>query len=471
MPAAAAPPPAQSAAGSANALTLPAIVSVTSHRGAAAQSFWLSSGVRVHLRPIADSGKASFCVRVLGGELVETPETRGLASLAASAWTTDSAPPAPADGSAPARVLISAGPESLALRGTGSWREVQSRLARAGTLLAAPQIDADRFARAKSDLLQIAATGDASLAQQPPTLLSAMRWTTDPRTAPPRRAVVEGFTVDDCRAWLAARVRAGPIEVALAGEFDTAEAVAALQHAFANVAPTPRVAHDSHAALRAAAIERAPAFIALPSGAGGTLHILLAGPDLNDLDAGRETTLLAALLKDRLSAALTPTGLIWGTPVVAPRPGRALTGTGALALTLRPRAVVREHDETHRAIAAALDSALATLSDPATYDTAAVNMLRASEVGRTIQRLREPEYWALVLSYADFYGLDLDELAAAPQRSGQITPQRLAARALLIRAVAPRFVSMLPRESAPAELAPLSAPSTPAPAPTPPAPD
>lgn len=411
-----APQPAPPAA-PADTLPLPAVERITHHREAGLYSLWLSSGIRVHIRPMPEATSVSLSMRLLGGELHESPDTRGLTLLAASAWT------APGLDRVTLPISINAGPESITLRAQGPAPRVMDALQTLGRLLREPQIDPDRYEQSHDLLLERAVTDPAA---PPRTLIAAIRATTDPRLAPPNRNAVQAMTAELVQDWLRRRVTDSPIELAITGNITLEQAIADCTRALRGVSCAARVSPDAIADLRPVKRDVPPGFLAIAETGAGAVHIVLPGPDLGDLNAVREATLGCLLLRQRLAVKLKAADLKFTVATANPTPSRGFTGAGLVIITLRPFAPIDLDANTERTrLLSLLDSSLADLTDPGSLSEADFEAARTTVAAEAQQRIADPDYWAIVLSFADFYALSPEHLIAAPDEYRAMTRDRL----------------------------------------------
>jgi hypothetical protein len=416
---------------------------VTLHRAAGVHSLWLSNNIRLHVRPMPGSPGVSLCIRVLGGELHETEATRGLTAAAAGAWQPDSAAARP--------LLVTVGAESITMRYQGDGSGLSRSLQYAATLLKNPVANESRWPAVLSAALARAQRGPLS---EGTTLNAALGGAQDLRALPARVDVVKSWNVRDADRWLKRVLAESPIEMAIAGDITLEQARALVLEHMAGVRSAARVSGETHASLRAS-LPRVGGGVALVKGfrpPRGIVHLSLPGPDTGDLRAVREATLACAIIKERLNALLEgaadasmPRG---GVIAINPSPSRALTGQGTIFLTLR----IDNADNTDRQRAQLLslvERALASITEP--------QGLGGPQFARAVQsvsdeaqtRLKVPDYWAVVLSFADFYALSPDALATPAEEYRSITPDQVRASvARMGGAESVRFAVMAPARPA-----------------------
>lgn len=465
----AAPPQPEDAASPAatpatTADAVPSIIrSVVHHRASNVYTISLrGQRVLVHLRPMPEATGISLCIRLLGGELSETAQTRGLTAAVVSAWTrpeTDT----PAQG---INLRSAVTPESIAFtpRTLESPDALGKALANFASMLASPTLDETRFSSAHRQTLSRArAAGSPGFA----AVVQAMRQSTDPRAGGPLPTHVERWNLDLAREHLAALATAAPIEIAIAGNITLAQALPIIERALAPVSalePAAPVNQPSFSRSADRDIAAGVVAAAFPVPDGPIVQVLLPGPDIEDLAAVRQCAVVAQYLQSELDSTFKaqprPASVI-GSVVI---PSRGLKNLGSVMLTIRlknPEPVPTLADNADNqpssqtfpqpeAIAAevrsALEAVLTRCADAKQIDqprlTAAIDAITA----QASQRLNDPDYWSSVLSFTRFYAINPDELAHAARQYRGITPADVASR---IAALGPgttrtRFVVLVP---------------------------
>lgn len=371
---------------------------------------------------------ASITIRVLAGELNESPANRGLTNAVASSLRTLE-PPGP---NSP-RMLITSGPEGMTIRCTFAPEQLDIALARVCSVLREPNIDAEAFQRAKVSTLNRARQTDLGVGLGP--VFSAMRLSSDARLAPPTPESVDAWTLDAVRDWAKHILRIGPIELAIAGNIQLADAQTHLKSNLAGLKSASLISPKTWAELRVAPRDMPAGVIRVSSStAAGNIHLVLHGPDAGDLAAVRSASVVAALLKPRLTASLTKPGATPPTLGISLVPSRAFKGLGMMMVTTRqakpPDAAPVEPagpgviDPAVSPLFAAINSAIADAQRGQFPSDAQLADAIATATRESRAQLQDPEYWSRVLSISTFQGLDADELARALEDYQAITLTR-----------------------------------------------
>lgn len=409
--------------------------------GSSVFSLWLNNGVRVHIRPMPGTRRVLIAATVLGGEVLETPATRGLSQAAANAWArVDAAPEVQV-----ARALM---PEGLWLRVTAPAGAAPAAARQLGLMLGQPTIDAARLDGWKGQArLALAQRGrvarTVALEAVQSALLPADRRV--PVIDSPAR--IDEITPPAAQAWLEECVRTHPLEIAIAGEITLAQAVSlaaeffAEKHADGNGAaagpatrerPSPgalRGTRDLRDAVRLEGVAHIAVGYEPEDGAPARTLVMLAfrGPEMTDLAMLRA----AGILADCAAARATPRLQEAGFPTASVRgevlPGRTCLGTGVLLLSasLAPSAEGDAADHTGEALLV-LRRTLSELArdGPREEEVADLVELRIKEAA---SRLAGPDYWSSVLSFADCNGVPIGELGRVAEVHRSLTPQSLKA--------------------------------------------
>lgn len=406
----------------------------------------------------------SLCIRMIGGELNETAQTRGLTAAVVSAWSLPN--PNTDDAKAPDNLRSAVTPESVTFtpRTLDKPETLRRALSTFASMFTAPTLDESRFSVAHRQALSRArAAGSPGFA----AVVQAMRQSTDPRAGVPLPAHVERWNIGLAREHLASLASTTPIEIAIAGNITLAQALPIIEQTLAPIVDAQPNAIFTPPSLSRTADRDITAGVvaaAFPVPDGPIVQALLPGPDIDDLAAVRQFAVVAQYLQSELDASFKAqprAATVIGSVVI---PSRGLKNLGSLMLTIRlknpePAPNLADNADNQpspqtfpqpEAIAAevrtVLDSVLARCADPNQIDqprlTAAIDTITA----QAAQRLSDPDYWSSVLSFTRFYAINPDDLAHAARHYQAITRADIAAR---IAALGPgttrtRFVVLIP---------------------------
>lgn len=419
----------------------PAVSDLTIHRRAATVTLSLDNGIALAVRPMPASDEVRCTIIIAGGELTETPATRGLSRAVAATWLI---PPDPTDSpDADITIARNLAPEGFQLTLWAKPQHVREMLARAARMIREPRIDPAGFAEWQAVVRTLDSRPPPPPKQMGIAISELLAPRDDPRSAEPTPARLAAITSDDTLAWLTQRAGADPISISIVGNIKPDQAVAAVSQAFGTLAPRPRIAPDTLAALRTAPDPPpGPLLINLPldgSWPGSPTYVLIAYrvPAFSALPALRglltaidplETHLrnhFAPSAAPPLAQAAIPPSLS-AIPVehiaVTLVPSRAYFSLGLLLVQFRlpPNTDPLDLPRFMREAADAIESFART-----GLDEAATRAARESVAELTKTRLDSTSYWASLLPVLPLHNLTPDDLAAALDDYAALTPARI----------------------------------------------
>ncbi len=278
-------------------------------------SAWLTNGIRIHAKALPQAADQTFAIvlTISGGELLEPAGKRGLASAASGGWSLPKSPDA-AQAETIRRYLESqvrftayTHTDALQLWVTGPESDLQIGMDLARLLVESPGLDDAAF-QARVQMLRDLATGsDADRAA-----MDALRPLTLPSDMSAARPIQPSDVAvpqpDDARAWLAAALMQGSIEIGIASRIPAPESLEVAALAFADMPGRARIGLATLADLRTGVCPAVPDAALMVSGAPGASDgralLALIGPERADLGARRALALGAFVLDDRLEAAV-----------------------------------------------------------------------------------------------------------------------------------------------------------------------
>lgn len=406
----------------------------------------LANGLSVHVRPQRDgaaAGQVWVQVRVHAGEPHESAADRGVSSLAAAAWR----PPASADDHG-VNIRTGSLPEGLVLRFEGASDHLGEALEELTAMLAVPTIDPDALSAARGRAIaraqrwsgppQAPRAQGAEAADEPRRgPRSGMRMdhladrlrslSEDPRLRRPSVESLSACTHQAVAAWLAHVVSVGAVEVAVVGDVDPAEVARLAGATLGSLASRPSSSPAWLGELRRAEIDRAPLRVesrGMMPGNRAALVIAVQGADISDLRAVRLHAVVAAVLRERLTALARELHVHSATARVDSMPGRVYPGIGRVMATFT---ITADADT-----AASVFQRVTLLLDRLHRDGVGAGEVQGvveALAAESAARLTEPRYWAEMLPMAGFYGWTIDELAEAPE-AYRATPPDEVVRAL-----------------------------------------
>lgn len=209
----------------------------------------------------------------------------------------------------------------------------------------------------------------------------------DPRFGLPSKEAALGGTLAEVQAWLAPEFARGALEVAIVGDFDPTEALAAAARTFGALAP--RSAKPSYETQRAASFPAAALarqFITTTEIPKGMVQLFWEATDNRDVTLARQLSLLAAVLDDRLRVKIREEM----GDTYSPSAGASLSDTFHGFGHLVAQATVAP--DKARAVADAMRAAATSLFERGVTDE---ELVRAKQPALTAirQSIRTNPYW------------------------------------------------------------------------------
>ncbi|MBX3381025.1 MAG: insulinase family protein [Phycisphaeraceae bacterium] len=236
-------------------------------------SGWLSNNVRVHYRFMDErKNQASVQIALIGGELLETSENRGITSAAQLAW---SRPATENLSSSDIRELMTGkkvsvrggggfvsgrggrggagagASDAITLNIGGSPEELETGFQLAYLLLTEPKIEAASFDQFKTMSKEMLAESTKNpLAMGMRTAISAPYPDSEVRTQVMTPEQVDRLTLAASQAWLDKLVKSSPIEVVIVGDVPKERAMALAERYLGSLPTRDKVSPGTFASLR-----------------------------------------------------------------------------------------------------------------------------------------------------------------------------------------------------------------------------
>ncbi len=226
---------------------------------AGAMRFELANGIPVYARKDAQLPLVTITVFFKGGSYMDPAGKEGLAELAGTVWRTGGAADLTAQQLDEELDFLAVNLSTRIGDVTGSVRldTLARNLDKAAGLLmdvlTRPRFQADRFAKAKDDMIQDMKkrnddSADIERREWSRLIYGDGYW----MNRLPTKASVEAITTDDCRRLVSSLVKAGNVVVAVAGDFEKPAIKALLERTLGTLpraaSPVPPVPQDAHMA-------------------------------------------------------------------------------------------------------------------------------------------------------------------------------------------------------------------------------
>lgn len=271
-----------------------------------------ANGVRLNLKPTDfEAGRVRVGVRVGGGRLTEPKDQPALAFLAGNTFLAGGTGRHGADELQ--RILagrtvgtnFTVGLDAFAFSGTTNRADLALQLQLICAHLTDPGFRPEAM-RQYAKAVEVFYTRLGNVVEGPlqleaPRLLAGG----DPRFGVPPRAAAVARTLEEARAWLRPEFERGALEVAIVGDFDPAEAVAAVARTFGALpAREPKPDYDAARAARFAPEAVTREFFTVTEIPKGVVQVFWEATDGRDATRARRLQLLAAVLDDRLRVTI-----------------------------------------------------------------------------------------------------------------------------------------------------------------------
>ena len=394
------------------------------HAATGVWSGWLGNNVRVHQRSMdTRKDQVSVTISLVGGELLETADNRGITSAAQIAF---GQPATKSLSSSDVRDLMvgkkvsvrgsgggrrGGGGQVVSLTISGSPTDLETGFQLAHLLLTEPRIEATAFAQFQTGMRQaIAEAGKNPLALGIRIAGSVAYPDDDVRMQPTTAAQIDHLTVEAAQAWLEKLLGESPIEVAVVGDLGRDRALELVTHYLGSLPARPRVSRDTYLPLRTLKRPAGPRLVEKTLDTPTAQAFVLSGfygADETNLPEVRALNLAAQVLSTRMIAEIREQAQLVYSIGASSRPGGMFPGFGVFA--------AGAPTEPHKADA--LVAMIASMYEKfaASGPTDAELDVAKKQVANTFgEQLKDPSYWMAQLEQMTLRGQNLDDLAAAP---------------------------------------------------------
>lgn len=408
-------------------------------------SGWLGNNVRVHHR-FMDERKNEVSVRIslIGGELLETAETRGITRAAQLAWSR----PATANlSSTDIRELMTGkkvsvgggggfgggrggrgggapggGGDSISMTISGSPEDLETGFQLAHLLLTQPKIESAAFSQ-----FQTTAREGLLESLKNPTALGARLAGAAPypeseaRTQPLTVENIDKLNLAAAQAWLERLISESPIEVAVVGDLPREKALELVTRYLGSLPSRPRVAADTYAAKRKLARPAGPRIIEKVVDSPTPQAFVFSGfygPDETNVADVRAMMLASRILSTRMVKEVREEAQLVYSIGAGSRPGSTYPGFGVFSASA----------PTDPAKVPALVEKLASMYATFAQDGPTEEELTVArkQMANTYQeQMRDPGYWLRRLDQLTFRGAKIDDILNEPAALQSITAAQI----------------------------------------------
>ena len=386
-------------------------------------------GLVAHHKHLEDqAGRLRLRLTIAGGELEETARTRGLTRAAAAALSRPAS--ADRDGLAVRDYLRIRGIEvharvsidAVTLSVDAPAEEADAAFALLRLILTNPILEPAALDKWRASALRRA----RHRATVPRNALDAALADTitapgEPRTRPLTIDQINRVNLAQAQAWLTRMVRGAPLELAIVGSLDHADAARLTARSLGDLPTRPAPTTDSFARLRHVEPADPPLerTVRLPAGESGAIVAVgFRGADAADERAVRVLDVVERIVKPQLVRRLRDELGLVASVSIANRPARALPGFGVFL-------VIAATSPDHAAdVADRIERSLSAFarSGPGQYDVAIAQTQLAAAA---TEEEHDPARWARRLADLQYRGRSLGSIAQERDAYATIDPDEV----------------------------------------------
>ncbi|MFO0787135.1 MAG: insulinase family protein [Phycisphaerales bacterium] len=399
-------------------------------------SGWLNNNVRVHYKFMDDrKNQASVQIALIGGELLENAQNRGITSAAQLAWGRQATQHLTSSdirelmtgrkvnvrggggfggggrGGRGGGGMAAAAGDGMSLNISGSPEELETGFQLAYLLLTEPKIEAasfDQFKTTTREMLEMSAKNPLALGMR--TSMTAPYPESDPRTQIITPEQLDHLSLEASQAWLNKMVKESPIEVVIVGDLPREKAVALAERYLGSLPSRDKVSPTTFASLRKLEKPAGPRIVEkvldTPTPQAFVYSGFYGADQANRADA-RAMAMAARILSTRMIKEVREDAQLVYSISASSRPGTTYPGFGVFSAgaPTEPSKVQPLVDK--------LASMYATFAKdgptPEELDVAKKQMANTFA-----DQLKDPAYWTQRLDQMTFRGLTLEEIVDDP---------------------------------------------------------
>ncbi len=412
------------------------------HDASQVWSGWLTNGTRVHFRRMTErENQVSISIDLIGGELLETAQNRGITSAATLAWSR----PATANlTSSDIRSLMTGkkvnvrgggfgggrggrgggggSTDSVSLSISGSPEELEPGFQLAYLLLTEPRIEQATFDQFKTSYREGILESMTNPLSYGSRVASAAIYPADiARVQPLTVEQIDRLTRDEAQVWLDALVKGSPIEVSIVGDIDREKAMDLVARYIGALPSRERVSPRVFASERKLSRPVGPRIITEVIKTPTEQAFVMSGfygADQLDRDDARAMALASRILSTRMVTEVREKEQLVYSIGAASRAGTTYPGFGTFSAAA----------PTEPAKADALVAKLGSMYEAFAKDGPSEEELDVAhkQMANTFEQdLQEPAYWSRRIGQMTFRGETLDEIVSDPDAYQHVDAQTI----------------------------------------------
>jgi len=409
-------------------------------------SGWLSNNVRVHYRFMDErKNQASVQIALIGGELLETPDCRGITTAAQLAW---SRPTTQKLTSTDIREIMTGkkinvrggggfggggrggrgggggagATDAITLNISGSPEELEAGFQLAYLLLTQPKIEASSFDQFKTMAKEMLAESTKNPMMMGSRLaISAPYPDSEVRTQVMTPEQVDRLSLAASQAWLDKLVKESPVEVVIVGDVPQEKAMALAERYLGSLPSREKVAPTTFASLRKLERPKGPRIIEKTIETPTPQAFVMSGfygADQSDRADARALTMACRVLSTRMVKEVREEAqLVYSigaqSRAATAYPGFGVVSAGAPTDPSKVQPLVDKLASMYAAFA----------KDGPTEEE--MDVARKQFANTFKDQLQDPAYWAGRLDQLTFRGLKLEEIVEDPAAYQNMTAEQV----------------------------------------------
>lgn len=413
------------------------------HEATQVWSGWLTNNVRVHYRFMDErKNSVSVSVSLIGGELLETADNRGITSAAQVGWSRPATRKLSSidirdlmtgkkidvrGGGGGGRGRRSGGggsADAISLAIAGDPAELETGLQLAYLMLTEPKIEEAAFKQFLTGMREALEEAAKNPLMTGMRLAGALPYPDDePRAQPLTIAQLDRLTLPAAQAWLDKLIKESPVEVVVIGDLPREAALDLVARYLGALPSRPAVSPDTYMNLRKLARPTGPrkleATVATTTPQAFVLSGFYGADETNVADA-RALSMAARILSTRMIKEVREEGQLVYSIGANSRSANTYPGFGVVsaAAPTEPAKVPTLLDK--------LASMYAAFAQEGPTEEE-LDVARKQTANAYEEQLREPSFWARRLDQLTFRGVNVDDLAAEPAASLALTADQIKA--------------------------------------------
>lgn len=423
------------------------VESGTEHAATKVWSGWLSNNIRVHHRFMDDrKNQVSINIDLIGGEMLETADNRGITSAATLAW---SRPATKSLSSSDIRSIMTGkkvnvggggfggggrgggrrgggggggSGDSISLSISGSPEELETGFQLAYLLLTEPKIEQVSFDQYKTTVkegLQESLKNPMAFGMR--AAAGVMYPEAETRVQPLNVEQVDRLNLQDSQAWLDQLIKTSPIEVVVIGDIQRDKAMDLVARYLGALPSRDKISEKTYAAKRTMKRPTGPRSIETTIQTPTAQAFVMSGfygADQSNLDDARALSVAARILSTRMVKEVREDAQLVYSIGAGSRPATTYPGFGIFSAAAptepgKAQPLVEKLASMYAAFAA---------SGPTAEE---LDVAKKQYANTYAEEIKDPSYWSRKLQQITFRGASLDDIVNEPAAYEALTADQI----------------------------------------------